>query len=51
MDSEDVGEWIERENCSLYIGEEWINFDAWSHAMTWSKKCVNEYSFKNHYKI
>ena len=47
----DVGEWIERENCSLYIGEEWIKFDAWSRAMTWSKKCGNEYSFKNHYKI
>ena len=30
MDCEDVGEWIERENCSLYIGEEWIKFDAWS---------------------
>ena len=23
----DVGEWIERENCSLYIGEEWIKFE------------------------
>ena len=40
MDFEDVGEWFDRENCSLYIGEEWIKFDAWSRAMTWYKSVL-----------